>query len=323
MSPDRFEHQLSLVTPLILRKSTKLRSPISAAERLTLSYATWQQVTRSNPSHLTFKLVDQRCQTLLEKPVTRSGRNYVKRVSTPKSPQEWKRISEEFSSVWNFPHCIGAGNGKHVVIDCPENTGSNFFNDKGAFSIVLLAYGDVNYCFTAVDVGQYGSGNDSGAFVNSDISKAFESNSFNVPEAEHVQGCADKLPYVTVVDEGLSLKQYQMRSYPGKDLMEERAIFNCWLSRARRIIENIFGILVARWRIFRLRIRADVATVERIVLACVALHNYLRLTDDACYSLNCFINSEDNQGEIGSGDWRKIVSNDKGVFRPFLGQRAR
>lgn len=211
MSPDRFEHQLSLVTPLISRKSTKLRSPISAAERLTLSYATWQQVTRSNPSHLTFKLVDQRCQTLLEKPVTRSGRNYVKHVSTPKSPQEWKRISEEFSSVWNFPHCIGAGDGKHVVIDCPENTGSNFFNDKGAFSIVLLAYGDVNYCFTAVDVGQYGSGNDSGAFVNSDISKAFESNSFNVPEAEHVQGCVDKLPYVTVVDEGLSLKQYQMR----------------------------------------------------------------------------------------------------------------
>ena len=76
-------------------------------------------------------------------------------VSTPKSPQEWKRISEEFSSVWNFPHCIGAGYGKHVVIDCSENTGSNFFNDKGAFSIVLLAYGDANHCFTAVDVGQY------------------------------------------------------------------------------------------------------------------------------------------------------------------------
>lgn len=40
-----------------------------------------------------------------------------------------------------------------------------------------------------------------------------------------MQGRADKLPYVTVVDEGLSLKQYQMRSYPGKNLMEERAIF--------------------------------------------------------------------------------------------------
>ena len=47
-----------------------------------------------------------------------------------------------------------------------------------------------------------------------------------------MQRCADKLPYVTVVDEGLSLKHYQMRPYPGKNLMEERAIFNCWLSLA-------------------------------------------------------------------------------------------
>lgn len=143
---------------------------------------------------------------------------------------------------------------------------------------------------------------------------------YNVPEVEHVQGCADKLPYVTVVDEGLLLKQYQIRPYPGKNLTEERAIFNCWLSRARRIIENISGILVARWPIFRRRIRADVATVERIVLACVALHNYLHLTDNACYSPNGFIDSEDNQGEIRSGDWRKIVSNDEGAFRFFQGQ---
>lgn len=134
--------------------------------------------------------------------MTRSGHNYVKRMSLhPKVLKNGKGFLKNFL-VWNFPHCIGTGDGKHVVIDCPENTGSNFFNGKGAFSIVLLAYGDANYCFTAVDVGQYGSGNDSRAFVNS-ISKAFETNSFNVPEAEHVQGCAVKLPYVTAVDEGL------------------------------------------------------------------------------------------------------------------------
>ena len=37
MTPQRFEHLLSLVAPLISKKSTKLRSPISAAERLTLT----------------------------------------------------------------------------------------------------------------------------------------------------------------------------------------------------------------------------------------------------------------------------------------------
>ena len=51
-------------------------------------------------------------------------------LPTPKTPQEWKRISEDFSTLWNFPHCLGAGDGKHVVIDCPKNSGSNFSTRK-------------------------------------------------------------------------------------------------------------------------------------------------------------------------------------------------
>ena len=45
------------------------------------------------------------------------------------------------------------------------------------------------------------------------ICKALESNSFKVPAPEHVEGFADKLPYVTVVDEGLPLKPHQMLRY--------------------------------------------------------------------------------------------------------------
>ena len=251
MTPQRFEHLLSIVAPLISKKSTKLRSPISAAERLTLTLHYLATGDSQQSQSFNFRIgrstvsgiIRETCDAIW----TQLHHTYL---LTPKTTQEWKRISEEFFTLWNFPHCIGAGDGKHVVIDCPKNSGSNFFNYQGTFSIVLLAFGDANYCFTAVDVGQYGKSNDSGAFATSAISKALESNSFNVPAAEHVEGFADKLPYVTVVDEGLPLKPYQMRPYPGKNLTENRAIFNYRLSRARRIIENIFGILAARWRIF-------------------------------------------------------------------------
>ena len=30
--------------------------------------------------------------------------------------EDWKEIANEFSNKWNFPHCIGAIDGKHVVI---------------------------------------------------------------------------------------------------------------------------------------------------------------------------------------------------------------
>lgn len=29
---------------------------------------------------------------------------------------EWLNIAHEFEQTWNFPHCIGAINGKHVLI---------------------------------------------------------------------------------------------------------------------------------------------------------------------------------------------------------------
>jgi len=30
--------------------------------------------------------------------------------------EEWLRIAKTFNDIWNFPHCIGAIDGKHVVI---------------------------------------------------------------------------------------------------------------------------------------------------------------------------------------------------------------
>ena len=51
-------------------------------------------------------------------------------------------------------------------------------------------------------------------------------------------------------------------------------IFNYRLSRARRIVENVFGILATRFRIFRRPIIANVDTVTRITKAVLALRNF-------------------------------------------------
>ena len=86
-----------------------------------------------------------------------------------------------------------------------------------------------------------------------------------------------------------------MQPYPKKELNNQKCTFNYRLSRARRVIENVFGILCAKWRIFRKPIIAKVENAENYVKAAVCLHNILRLKEDTNKSINS--NSTPNFGE--------------------------
>lgn len=189
---------------------------------------------------------------------------------------KWNTVASEFWEKWQFPNCIGALDGKHVTIQAPKLSGSLYWNYKHSYSIVLLALVDPCYNFIVVDVGAYAKNSDGGIFLNSNFGRALKHGQLNVPRSRALPGTNVELPMVIVGDEGFPLKSYMMRPYPGKGLTDNKRIFNYRLTRARRISENAFGILVQKFRIFSRRLQGNPENITTLITAACVLHNFIR-----------------------------------------------
>lgn len=225
--------------------------------------------------------------------------------------QEWDNISDGFFSKWNMPNCVGAIDGKHVNVQAPYNAGSEFFNYKKAHSIVLMAACDAYYKFTLVDIGAAGGCHDSTVFSESDFGHSILNNTMNIPHSKLLPHTNIEFPYFFVADAAFPLHKHIMKPYPDNNLLEEKRVFNYRLSRARRTIENTFGILAQRWRILRNNIIADYNVCQNIVMACVVLHNFILENESTledtekkyCPSTN--VDSELPCHTLRPGTWRQ------------------
>lgn len=159
------------------------------------------------------------------------------------------------------------------MIQCPTHSGSEFYNYKGTFSVVLLALVDANYCFTFVDIGCQGRINDGGVFRNSSLFEELDRKLLNLPPNNPLPLQEKPLSYVFVADDAFSLTVNMMKPYPGVyDKGTKQRVFNYRLSRSRRVVENVFGIMSSVFRVLRKPILLSPEKTTNVVIACVLLH---------------------------------------------------
>ena len=318
MSPSKYEELLRLVGPRITKSSQK-REAIGPSERLSValryiitgdSQITIAQSFRISPTSIG-RIVNETCRAIWD---VLLEQEYIK---PPQTEEEWKNIAHSFEQKWNFHHCIGAIDGKHVNMQSPPRSGSLFFNYKKFFSIVLMAICNANYEFILVDIGDTGRNSDGGVFSNCIIGDAIQRNILNIPGPEEMNTTNIKFPYVFVGDDAFPLKENLMKPFPREILRIQERIYNYRLSRARRIIENTFGILAARFRIFRRTIIAREDVVINVTKATVSLHNFLMKgrtfgPNNYSYCPSSFVDRETPNG-IQGGGWRHEVYNYEGL----------
>ena len=143
-----------------------MRKPISLGEQLAValrflatgeSYTILQYQFRISKSSLSL-LIPKVCLAISE---------YLSSLITcPDTTEKWKKIGNNFQVKWQLRNCLGAIDDKHVCILQPSGTGSNYYNYKGFFSIVLLAVVGANAEFIFADVGCQGRISDGGVLRN-------------------------------------------------------------------------------------------------------------------------------------------------------------
>lgn len=169
-----------------------------------------------------------------------------------------------------------------------------------------MAIVDANYKFLMVDVGANGRVSDGGVMKNTLFWRKLSENKLHVPDPRQLPGTTKKCPYVFVGDEAFQLLPNFMKPYNRAALDNDKTIFNYRRSRARRVVENAFGILTKRFKIFQNAIKFEPRKVRNIVMACCHLHNYLCSKNRASYLPPQEIDKEDiTTGAEEPGSWRQ------------------
>lgn len=215
-----------------------------------------------------------------------------------------KKYVDEFALNWHIPHCFGVIDGKHITIVAPQNSGSLYYNYKNTRSIVLMGVADANYKLIYIDVGCNGRISDRGVFKNCSLYDALESKQLPLPELKALPQRPLPVPYIMVANDAFAMTSYILKPYGFRNQPAPNRIFNYRLSRARRIIENLFGIMSSKFIVLRKPIHLAPHKVKYVTLAICELYNFL-ISSSKCYLCPGLVDFENPiTCKIVNGEWR-------------------
>ena len=304
MEPAMFHELEGRLAPRLEKRDTNWRKALPPGLKLAVtiyylatgaSYQTLQYAYRVAANTISLIVVEV-CNAIIEE-----FRDAM--IKCPCTPEEWKEKAEEFGVIWNFWHGLGAVDGKHCGMNSPPESGSLYHNYKGFFSIILMALVDARYRFMWVEIGANGACSDAQVFNSSHLKRCVDDGSIGFPPADNLPGDDQPMPYFLIGDDAFALRTTMMKPYSKRGLSKQERIFNYRCSRARRVVENAFGILAKRFQCLLNKLRQEADTAQKVVMTCVILHNLMRTRYQG--ETDAMLDREDDQHHVNPGQWRQ------------------
>ncbi|XP_038709357.1 protein ALP1-like [Tripterygium wilfordii] len=183
-----------------------------------------------------------------------------------------------------FKDCIGALDGTHIpAIVTPEKR-QKYIGRKGVPTQNVLAVCDFDMFYTYVSAGWEGSAHDSRVLEHS-----LRHEILNFPKPP--------LGKYYLVDAGYANKTGFLAPYKGEryhvpvfqngaPASGPREVFNKAHAKLRNVIERTFGVTKKKWRILGSMTSFDTKIQAKIVIACMTLHNFIKLNAEIDYDFN-------------------------------------
>lgn len=133
-------------------------------------------------------------------------------------------------------------------------------------------------------------------------------NTIDLPEDIRIGSI--NMPFVFVADDAFPLADRIMKPFSpprGGTLTDAEKIFNYRLSRARRCVENAFGILTAKFICLGRPLLCSPERAQKIVSACCVLHNYFLNNLKGSYCPPTFADYYNENDHLVEGAWRRNV----------------
>lgn len=141
--------------PYSTGKDTQFQQAISVRKRVPVAF--WRLATNSDYrtiGHL-FGISKESVCVIADEFRTVMAEIMLPRYIKIPTGEDLHKVMETFQQKWDFPQCVGAVDGSHIIIKAPTSFHVDYYNRKGWYSIILQGIVDSAYKFIDINlVGQ-------------------------------------------------------------------------------------------------------------------------------------------------------------------------
>ncbi|CAN8016086.1 unnamed protein product, partial [Ixodes persulcatus] len=270
VSPATFRFLVKSCRCLLERETTIMREPISIETRVAVGlYRLCSSAEDRTIAHLfgigrstVNVMYKDFCNAIIEK----LEGDWLRMVCA----DDMSAHMREFFAVFGFPQAVGALDGCHFPISLPKEHATVYYNYKGWHSIILLALVDHRYRFRYINLGTPGRCHDANVYGCSQLHTLVDSFQFQSPTVA-IEGTA--IAPIILCDQAFPLTTNLLKPFASATSETCETVFNYNLSKTRRIVENAFGRLKARFRFIMKRMECQLPNAKRAIRAACMLHD--------------------------------------------------